>query len=414
MSKKSQTPWEEDLSLPYFPKLDQDLNTDVLIVGGGMAGILTAYLLAKKGKKVIVVESNRLLRGATLYTTAFLTHVLDTDFSELISLYGKNKAKLIWQSHKTAIDEIEKIVKRENIDCEFTRCSNFIYAASPDEYADLMTETKEMKSAGFKAKLDLKLLGFNNAGSIELTEQSKFHPIKFLEALVKICQDLGVQFYENTEVLSLNSSKTIIAKTKNYVVKAKHAIIATYDPLGNPKETFGKKGMYRSYVMELEIPRNKIPEGTYEDTHTPYHYFRIDKVGAKDRMIVGGEDNRKEIALPDRKNFSALQSYVKQLLGKSKYKIIRKWTGPILEPSDGLALIGEIKTNQFIATAFSGNGMTYSMISAMIIRDSIFEKPNKWKQLYDPKRKIKIKSFVSKAIDYGEEFLGGVVKNSLK
>jgi glycine/D-amino acid oxidase-like deaminating enzyme len=139
--------------------------------------------------------------------------------------------------------------------------------------------------------------------------------------------------------------------------------------------------MYKSYVYEVRIPRGLIKEGTYEDCNNPYHYFRVDRQAKYDRMIIGGEDNRKEIAVDDRKNFKALEEYLTELLKGKRYTIVRKWTGPILEPSDGLALIGKFRSVQLIATAFSGNGMTYSGIAAT---------------------------------DYAGEFFGGVAKNVFK
>jgi len=412
---KQKTSWEDELRhVPSFSKLDRNLTTDIVIVGGGITGILVAYTLARSGKKVVVLESKRLLSNATVRTTAFLTHILDTDLGELIDMFGKGAARLIWQSHKKAIDEIEKIIVQEDIKCEFKRCSNYIIANSQNEAEDLHTELRAIKQIGLKASFGQKNLGIKHSGYLEIKEQAKFHPVKFLEEIIKLAESRGVQFFENTEVNEITGTSKVRAKTKKFVVTADYAITATYDPLNNPKETFAKKGMYKSYVFEVEIPHGKIPEALYEDMQNPYHYFRIDKGNKHDRMIIGGEDNRMEIAVADRKNFVALRNYLKELLGKNKYKITVQWTGPILEPSDGLALIGQFRPRQFIATAFSGNGMTYAMISAILICDLILKKSNPWKKLYDPKRKLKLKRLLKKGLDYTEEFFGGVAKNILK
>jgi glycine/D-amino acid oxidase-like deaminating enzyme len=411
----NESTWKSELRKFPYQHLDQNLETDVVIIGGGIAGIMAAYHLAKAKQRVVVIEANQLLHGATVLTTAFLTHVIDTDFQDLISMYGPRKAKLIWQSHKEAITLIEKIVRHENISCDFQRCSNFVFANDADEFKQLKEEYQAIKKHGFPVLLKTKgHLGFKHSGFLELKNQAKFHPIKFLNGLIKAADKLGVQFYQNTTVTKIAGTSQAIISTKKNQIKANYALTATYDPLNNPKETFMKKGMYKSYVFEVQIPRNLISPGTYEDSRTPYHYFRVDRQAKFDRMIIGGEDNRFELAVADRKNFKALEEYLKNLLPGKRYTIVRKWTGPILEPSDGLALIGKFRPSQLIATAFSGNGMTYSGIAATIIRDIVLKRKNPWANLYDPTRTPSVKQLTKKAFDYAEEFFGGVVKNVLK
>jgi glycine/D-amino acid oxidase-like deaminating enzyme len=398
-----------------YPKLTGNLETDVVIVGAGLAGLLSAYTLARAGKRVIVLETGRVANGATSYTTAFITEVIDTDASDMISIYGKNRAKLIRQSHYEAIKLIEQIVRAEKIDCEFIRVPNFSYINEKDEREDLEEEFKAVKQLNREAKLmranDLK---FPQAGYIRTPDQAKFHPLKFINGLVRALDKLDVQIFEQTEVEKLSGSKTITAKAGKHEVKAKYGIIATYDPLGNPVQTFAKKGMYVSYVYELRIPKGLFKEGIYEDFNNPYHYFRIDRQGSYDRMIIGGEDNRKEIEFNKQKNFNALKKYIAHILGSRKHKIVRKWSGYILEPSDGLALIGRYKDNQLVATAFSGNGMTYSAISAMIFRDIITGKLNKFIKIYDPKRTPAVKQLFKKGKDYVGELFGAAVVNTIK
>lgn len=187
-------------------------------------------------------------------------------------------------------------------------------------------------------------------------------------------------------------------------------MIATYAPLTNEGTRF-KKGMYVSYVYELEIAKGLLGEGLYQDMHNPYHYFRIDNYTNFDRMLVGGEDNREEIKVSSEKNFKALEEYIKTVLNGNDYKIKRKWYGPILEPVDGLALIGKIKPHTYVATGFSGTGMTYSAISSLIIRDLILADKNDYIHLYDPRRIPSLKQLFIKGADYTGEVFGGVVKN---
>jgi len=196
-------------------------------------------------------------------------------------------------------------------------------------------------------------------------------------------------------------------------VTAKDVIVATYAPFNNPGTTKYKKGMYSSYVFEIRLPKQIFTEGLYWDTRSPYHYFRIDRGGEFDRMILGGEDHRAELPVSQKKSFAALEKYLARLLGARSYRIVRKWVGAVLEPVDGLPLIGAYRPHQFVATAFSGNGMTYAMVSALIFRDLILGKKNPWTQVFDPKRKFTLYRVAKKGMDYAAEFFGAAVQNTL-
>ncbi len=199
-------------------------------------------------------------------------------------------------------------------------------------------------------------------------------------------------------------------------VRAQWTLTATYHPFNNPKEVLLKKGMYRSYIVEMEVPAGKYPEGTYEDMDNPYHYWRVDAgkgARGKDRIILGGEDHRIEVPLKKEKNFDALLQYAEDIFGK-RYPVVRRWSGLIEEPIDGLAFIGEYDPRQLIATAFSGNGMTYAGISALIFRDIIAGNANALADIYRPQRMPSLTQLWKKGRDYGEEFFRGAVANALR
>ncbi len=398
-----------------YPKLNQNIDVDVAIIGGGLAGIDIAYMLNETDLNVAVLEAKTIGSGATSKTTAFLTQIVDTDFTDLTSMFGDAKTKLIWQAHGEAINTIEKIVKKEKIDCNFKRVSNYSFGQTDDDLESLTEEAKEMKRLGFKVRLHKKnILPFQATGAIEAPNQAKYYVMPFIKAIAAKAQKNGVQIFENTKVTKISGTKNIKIIANGKTITAKKVIIATYDPFGNPRPTKFKKGMYVSYVMNLEIPKGKIQETLYEDMGNPYHYFRIDPDKKFDYMTVGGEDHRREIPMDPKKNFRALESFVKKTFPKMKYKIASKWFGPILEPSDGLPLIGEFEPNKYVVCAFSGNGMTYSMIAALLLRDLIMKKKNPWTRLFDPKRTPTMKQLTKKALDYGEEFFRGAVKNFFK
>jgi glycine/D-amino acid oxidase-like deaminating enzyme len=398
-----------------YPKLTDDIDTDVVIIGGGLVGVLNAYRLSKAGKKVVLIEEKEIGSGATSVTTAFITKVIDSNLTEIISLFGKEAAKKVWESGQTAIEEYEKIITKEKIDCDFVRCPNYLYARTQSQLKDIEEEEKMYKKFGFKATLSKKNdLDFPNYGYLKIPDQAKFYATKFINGLIdKIGDDALI--FENTQAKNIKEEGGIfIVETDKGSVTAKDVIIATYQPFTN-KKTHLKKGMYMSYVFEVEIPKDSFLEAMYEDNGNPYYYFRIDPKGDRDQMIFGGEDHKDIFGKSlDKKSFSGLEKYLKKIMQNRPYAITSRWTGPILEPSDGLALIGEIKPHMYVAAAFSGNGMTYSMISSMLLTDLILRKKSKYTEVYDPKRALfHPKRLAVKAKDYTEEFFAGAIKNLL-
>jgi len=400
--------------IPTYKPLKEDITSEVCIVGGGLAGIWSAYLLSKAGKHVVVLEADKLGRAATLYTTAFLTQSIDTDLADLISALGKSNAKKIIEVHGKAIDLIEETLREEGIECEFKRVDNRIIAQSEKDLEELKAEYDLAKSLGFDVEWSTSpFKGFQNLGGLIWHNQGKYHPMKFFKGLVEAAEKYGAEIYEKTEVTDIKGRSIFTIETKSgKTVKAKYVIVATYDPFNNPKPVHWKKGMYESYVYNLKVKKGSIPEGIYEDNANPYHYFRIDRGEKEDYMIVGGEDHRTELvkALTS-KSFKALKEWVDETFPGLDYTVEEKWHGGILEPSDGLALIGEYAPRQFLASAFSGNGMTYSAISGMILADLIKGKKNVYAPLFDPTRKLNEKLLGKKFRDYGEEFFKGAGKN---
>ncbi|MBX4210921.1 FAD-binding oxidoreductase, partial [Candidatus Parcubacteria bacterium] len=288
MNKLRQTVWLENVERKKYPKLEQSIETDVVVIGGGITGVLTTYLLSKEGRKVVLIEKKQLGDYATKHTTAFLCQMIDTELGDLISTFGENKARKVVESHGKAIDLIEHIVQEENIDCDFMRCSDYMYACTAKE----AEEFEEILDDGIGLGLSIGLepgekLGFENFGYVEIKNQAKFHPLKFIEAIAEKAVNYGAEIYENTEAKEISESPLSI-KTDNGTVNANWIISATYEPFKQPFGLFFKKGMYRSYILELHIPKGKFPEGIYEGMDNPYHYFRIDRKKTYDRMIIGG------------------------------------------------------------------------------------------------------------------------------
>jgi len=296
------------------------------------------------------------------------------------------------------------------------RCDEYTIARSDDDKKALQDEATLARRLGFpliwKDKNDL---GFPNEGYLLIPQQAKFHPINYLQGLKKVCTKMGVQIYENTEAMEITSGEPVIVSTKNNTVTADNVITATYNPFNHPAQLFARKGMYTSYVIEATIPKHSLPIGLYLDEQNPYTYWRVDSGKTTDRLIIGGEDHRKEIPMNKEKNYRAVEKEIEKLLPNKTYTITRQWDGGILEPSDGIPCIGRYSgdKNLYVAMAFSGNGMTYATIASLLFTDMILGKKNKWEDLYNPTRIPTLASLWQKGKDYSGEFFGGAVKNML-
>lgn len=393
-----------------FPQLLSTKKCDVVIIGAGLTGILCAYWLSKKGKNVIVLESEKVLTGATAYTTAFVTAVLDTDISDLIKAMGREKTKMLWESASKAIDFFEAIISNEKINCDFVRCTSYMYSNTEKESDDLTKEFQAMAKIGIDCRYKrLSYLSFLHDSYIEIYNQAKLHPVKFLQPLVVAAQNYNTIFFEKSKVESITSSlSNFCVQTEHGKIYADYVVTATYKPFNNPNQLLFKTGKYISYIITFKLPY-KIPDGIYEDMQLPYHYFRIDNNSKACSVMLGGEDHRAEIPISPQKSYNSLKHYAEKIFG-TEISIEKKWSGSILEPTDGIALIGPYKKSELVATGFSGNGFIYSAIAAQMFDDYISGRKNDYSNLYDPKRIPSFKNLAVKGRDYSKEFWNGVIK----
>lgn len=422
MSNHIHTTWGKDFSHESLGSLMGFVDADVAVIGGGIAGMLAAYALSESGKKLVLIDKGKIGAGATTATTAFLTQVIDTEYRDIINSLGKDVAMQIAASHKTAIDSIEKIIMQEGIDCEWKRVSNYVYAQSTSDVEDLTQEAAAHREAGISSEwkdameIDLE---FTHYGAIEVNNQAKFNPGKFISGLARVLRDRGVLIFEHTNAIAMEEKgqKKVITTTNGHMeshITSNWVIVTTYEPFMRPLRLYFKKAFYTTYVYELEFPHESLVEGIYEDNANPYHYFRVDRLEDRDRVIVGGEDHRSDLHVSEEKSFKALMKYVKTTFKNIPFAITHQWKGPILEPVDGLPFIGEFRDhNTLYAMAFSGNGMTYAMISAQIFKDHIAGSKNEYADIYRADRMPYIKLLMLKGRDYTEELMGGAVKNSL-
>ena len=292
--------WFDSLKRPRFRPLARSLSVDVLVVGGGVTGIVTSYLLQKAGVRVALLERERLASRDSGHTTAHLTYITDKRLHELVKDFGRDHAKAAWDAGAAAVDEIERLVQEENIECEFSRVPGYLHApvtgGQTDERPNLKKDAKLANEFGFNAAY-LDRVPFMNTPGVRFADQAKFHPLKFLFALAKEIHGDGARIFENSAVTKFDSKKKR-AKANGHWINYDRVVLATNNPLLGESGLVGgmlfqtKLSLYSSYVVGAAIPRGSIPIASFWDTNDPYQYLRVDRHGESDYAIFGGEDHK--------------------------------------------------------------------------------------------------------------------------
>jgi glycine/D-amino acid oxidase-like deaminating enzyme/nitrite reductase/ring-hydroxylating ferredoxin subunit len=405
--------WMATAAMPPEPLLDSDARADVCIVGAGIAGLTTAYLLAKEGKRVIVVDDGPTAGGETCRTTAHLVSALDDRFYHLEQLHGTGGARLAAQSHAAAIDRIERIVRDENIVCDFVRLDGYLFVPPGDDLAQLDDELRAAHRAGLTdvSRVDrAPVTSFDTGPCLRFPRQGQFHVLKYLQAVAAAAKRDGARIYNGTHVDRIEGGKEARVETSRGVISADAIVVATNSPVNDLVAIHTKQAAYRTFVVGARVRRGSVPKILLWDTPDPYHYIRVQQMDttADDVLIVGGEDHKTGQANDAEERFRRLEGWTRERFPQAQAFEFR-WSGQVMEPIDSLALIGRNpldNDNVYIATGDSGNGMTHGTIAGVLITDLIVGRENPWARLYDPSRKTlgAIKEFAKENLNVAVQY----------
>lgn len=415
--------------MPVTSPLQDNIRCDVCIVGAGIAGVTTAYLLAKEGRDVVLLEAKEIGGGETSRTTAHLSNALDERFDELIRLHGEDGARLAAQSHGKAIDKIEEIIKDEKIDCDFARVDGYLFATDNKQQDDLMKELEALQKIGWLDVVLRKrspLSTLTEFPCLQYPNQAHFHVLKYLSALANAFIKAGGRIFTKTKVERFETGPVVSAVSKEgHAVAANHLVVTTNTPINDMVTMHTKQAPYRTYAIGLAVRQGEVPDALYWDMEDPYHYVRLmkGKTGGEnaedlDLLIVGGEDHKTGQGDHLSERFEALERWTRKHFPMAK-EVVYRWSGQVLEPVDGLGFIGRNpgdSENVYIATGDSGHGMTNSTIAGMLITDLIQGRPNPWEKLYDPSRKNtqSVGEFLKENINVAAQFKDFVTPGEVK
>ncbi len=390
-SGRSVSVWMATGDVPEAKPLSENLEADVCIVGAGIAGMTTGYLLAREGKSVVILDDGPVAGGETCRTTAHITNALDDRYYELERLHGERGAQLAAESHTAAIDKVEEIIREEGIDCDFERVDGYLFVPPGESTEQLGDELRAAHRAGL---VDVEYVeqvpydGYDFGHALRFPRQAQFHILKYLDALTRAFLKHGGRLYTQTHVEKIESgARARIETSTRETVTASWVVVATNTPFNDLVSIHTKQAPYRTYVIGARMPKGSVPKLLLWDTPDPYHYIRIQSVDDRDVLIVGGEDHKTGQAEDYETRFQNLEEWTRKRFPIEQVEY--RWSGQVMEPVDGMGFIGRNPAdseNVLIATGDSGNGMTHGTIAGILLTDIVMRRENAWEKLYDPSR----------------------------
>lgn len=393
---------------PTYPKLTTDAESDVLVVGGGIAGLQIAYELLKKGKKVILVEDGTIGSGETGRTTGQLS--ADNEYNEFLKLHGKEMTAEIAAAQQIAIDRIESIASTHSISCDFARVNGYMFQGLPKSHPDydggILQEIYDAAYDTGKVDIafvdDARIPGFDSGKAIQWRQQGSFHPTKYVKGLVKVIKHMGGEVYEKTRYMSHEENgkggRNVEVQTADgQTVRVDQLVMATNVPL-QKLVVIDRLEPYRTYAMAFSIPTSSIstsnaPEdqnALWWDTDDPYHYIRVtpSKKEGYSLLIVGGEDEKVGQHDDADDRYKRLERWT-----RARWSAVEgveyRWSGQVIDSHDGIAHIGlnPGTKNVYIHSGDNGDGLTYAAIGGILLPELITgNTTHPWGHLFSPSR----------------------------
>ncbi|MFN2542536.1 MAG: FAD-dependent oxidoreductase [Chthoniobacterales bacterium] len=395
--------WERTAQKFYTAPLSENVTAHVCVIGAGIAGVTTAYLAAREGRDVVLIDDGPVGGGMTGRTTAHLVNALDDRYFEVEKMLGEESARLYAESHTAAIDQVEAIVAKEKINCKFERLDGYLFLPPGGSVTELKRELEATHRAGLIGveRIEAMPIGkLNTDGVLRFPRQAQFHPLDYVNGLARAIVDLGGRIFTGTRAIKISDGDRVKIETADgHTVTARAAVVATNCPINDRLVIHSKQAPYATYVIGMRVTR-EVEHALFWDTAltaeeekqkigpVPYHYVRFARDEAGEVLIVGGEDHKTGQASDFEQRFAKLERWTRDhfpFVGE----ITDRWSGQVMEPVDGVAYIGRNPgdKNVYVVSGDSGNGITHGTIAGMLIVDLICDRENPWAKLYDPARK---------------------------
>jgi glycine/D-amino acid oxidase-like deaminating enzyme/nitrite reductase/ring-hydroxylating ferredoxin subunit len=384
--------WLETTPETNYPALTDSITVDVAIVGGGITGITAAILLKEAGKTVALVDSKRIVHGASGYTTAKVTAGHGASYSKIRRAFGEEGIRTYARANQAALDWIAQLVDANRIDCDFERRPNYVYAESEDEVSQLRQEAEVERQAGLATRLvDETPLPFSVLAALRLENQAQFHPRKYLLALAATIPGDGSHVFEQSRVHKVRDGEACEVVTDRGVVRATDVILATHLPILDSGLFFTKAYPHRSYAVAAPIGSAPDPEGMYINTGTPTRSIRTLRDGDKVLIQVGGNGHKTGDEDDTPARYDQLEEFLHEHWPGAG-AVEHRWSTQDYMAHDSVPYVGRLRRRSkhlFAATGYSKWGMTNGTVAALILSDAILGRTNPWAKVYDSKRLVR-------------------------
>jgi glycine/D-amino acid oxidase-like deaminating enzyme/nitrite reductase/ring-hydroxylating ferredoxin subunit len=407
--------WRFSTELPSFPQLAEDITVDVGIVGAGIAGITTAYILSKEGYKVAVLDAGQILQGTTGHTTAKVTAQHGMIYDELIQNLGEAQASKYYHANADALQWIAQTVKELKIPCEWQTEDAYLYAESEQAEAKLIIEHKAYEKLGIPGQWKDKVpVSLQVRGAIQLPGQAQFHPLAYLNSLVEAIVKSGGVIYENTPVskrLEGERPFTLTTLHGNHNITCQHIVSASHFPFSDGGGFFfSRLHAERSYVVAMK-PQSPYAGGMYISVDEPTRSLRSASWNGEQLVLVGGESHKTGQGICTYQHYENLEDFGEKVLGNKGIPF--RWSTQDLVTLDKVPYIGQMTSKDagiYVATGFAKWGMTNSAVSARLITDQIQGRDNLYSDLFNPSRfnaNPSVKNFVVQNANVAKELVSG-------
>ena len=401
-----------------YPALSDEVTVDVAVVGAGITGITAAVLLKRAGKTVALLDSKRIVHGATGYTTAKVTAGHGLGYTKIRKTFGEDGARTYAEANQAALERIAQFVDEDGIDCDFERKPNYTYGEDERQAAQVKQEVEVEQAAGLPASLVRETpLPYPVTAALRLENQAQFHPRKYLLALAATIPGEGSHVFEQSRVQTVKHGEPCEVIAENGVVRAADVVVATHLPILDRGLFFAKAYPHRSYALAAPIDSGSAPDGMFINAGTPTRSVRTMPDGNRLYINVGGNGHKvgEEDDTPAR--YDQLEEFLREhwpSAGEVEYR----WSTQDYMPHDQVPYVGRVRRGArhlYTATGYNKWGMTNGTAGAMIISDSILGRPNAWAELFDAKRMPPLsaaKSFVKENAAAGFHFFSDRVKRA--
>jgi glycine/D-amino acid oxidase-like deaminating enzyme/nitrite reductase/ring-hydroxylating ferredoxin subunit len=381
--------WMDTTAATAYPVLTGDIDVDVVVVGGGIAGLSTAWELTEAGRRVALVEADRIAAGVTGYTTAKLSVLHTLIYAKVRKSFGPDAARLYAESQQRAVERVAAVASRLNIDCDLERVPSFTYVESPDGLDQVRAEADAAAEAGLAASFVTETgLPFGVAGAVRVENQAQFHPRKYLLALARDLTGRGGQIFERTRAVDLHEGDPCTVTTEGgHTITARTVVVATHYPVFDRALLFARLEPRRELVVAAAIPAERDPGGVFITPEQNTRSVRTAPYGDGQRLLIVTGEHFTPGTGDVTEHWQRLAAWTRERFPGTE--IAYRWATQDNTTTDQVPFIGRFHPGAdhvYVATGFGGWGMSTGVLTGQLLTALITGTEPPWAGLYDPRR----------------------------